>query len=178
MNPCHTCPTLELDGSDGAIWESSAIMRYLCLTSEGGEKYYPADPVLRAKIDMVMDWRQTSMYKSIAPVGYVIFGIDMGEEATKKGFKELMEDHFPILLDTYLKDTPFCYSETVTIADLAVALTFTFLKCRKNLWAEVPEKVKEYHARVLESFPDTKDMFDMLDGMCTGYSGDGADITP
>jgi len=178
MNPCHTCPTLELDGADGAIWESNAIMRYLCVTSEGGEKFYPADPVLRAKIDMVMDWRQTSMYKSIAPIGYVIFGMDMGEEATKKGFKELMDQHFPILLDAYLKDTPFCYSQTVTIADLAVALTFTFIKCRKNMWAEVPEKVKEYHARVLEAFPDMKDMFDMLDGMCTGYSGDGADIMP
>ena len=55
INPCHTAPTLELDGSDGAIWESNAIMRYLCVTSEGGEDLYPADPVLRGKIDMEAD---------------------------------------------------------------------------------------------------------------------------
>ena len=55
INPCHTCPTLELDGNDGAIWESCAIMRYLCLNNDGGEELYPADPVLRGKIDMVME---------------------------------------------------------------------------------------------------------------------------
>ena len=55
INPCHTCPTLELDGDDGAIWESCAIMRYLCLNNDGGEELYPADPVLRGKIDMVME---------------------------------------------------------------------------------------------------------------------------
>lgn len=54
INPCHTCPTLELDGND-AIWESCAIMRYLCLNNDGGEELYPADPVLRGKIDMVME---------------------------------------------------------------------------------------------------------------------------
>jgi len=178
MNPCHGCPTLELDGSDGAIWESNAIMRYLCVNNEGGEDLYPVDPVLRGKIDMVMDWRQTSYYKSVAPIGYVIFGINMGDEAAKKGFAELLGEHFPILMDVYLKDKPFCYSEKPTIADLSIATTLTFIKCRKNFWADVPENVKEYHARVLEAFPDTKENFDMLDAMCTGYAGDGADLEP
>ena len=41
-----------------------------------------------------------------------------------------------------------------------------------------PEKVKDYYSRVLEAFPDTKENFDMLDGMCTGYDGEGADCEP
>ena len=58
INPCHTCPTLELDdGNNSAIWESCAIMRYLCLSNKDGEDLYPSDPILRGKIDMVMDWR-------------------------------------------------------------------------------------------------------------------------
>lgn len=178
MNPCHTCPCLELDGDDGAIWESSAIMRYLCVNNKGGEELYPNDPALRGKIDMVMDWRQTSLYKGIPPIAYIVFGMEQKDEDAKKSFANLLAEHFPVLLDVYLKDTPFCYSDKPTIADLAIAPTLTFLKCRKHFWAKVPEKVKEYHARVLAAFPETKENFDMLDGMCTGYDGAGADCEP
>jgi glutathione S-transferase len=178
INPCHCCPTLEFDGSDGAMWESNAIMRYLCVNNEGGEELYPTDPILRGKIDMVMDWRQTAMYKPIPSIAYIVFGMKMEDEAAKKDFADLMTEHFPVLMDVFLKDTPFCYSDKPTIADLSIAPVFTYLKCRKNFWAAVPEKVKEYHARVLEAFPDTKENFDMSDAMCSGYTGDGADCEP
>lgn len=59
MNPCHCCPTLEFGGDKGAIWESCACMRTLCQLFEGGEKFYPNDPVLRGKIDLVCDWKNT-----------------------------------------------------------------------------------------------------------------------
>mmetsp|Transcript_28149 Transcript_28149/g.36313 ORF Transcript_28149/g.36313 Transcript_28149/m.36313 type:complete len:149 (-) Transcript_28149:13-459(-) len=59
MNPCHCCPTLEFGGDKGAIWESCACMRTLCQLFEGGEKYYPKDPIMRGKIDLVCDWKNT-----------------------------------------------------------------------------------------------------------------------
>ena len=59
MNPCHCCPTLEFGGEKGAIWESCACMRTMCQIFEGGEKYYPIDPILRGKIDLVCDWKNT-----------------------------------------------------------------------------------------------------------------------
>ncbi|KAL7527217.1 hypothetical protein ACHAWF_002093 [Thalassiosira exigua] len=176
MNPYHTCPTLELDGDDGgAVWESCAIMRYICVNF-GGEDLYPAE--LRGKIDMAMDWRQTGMYTCIPDIAYVVFGLPCSDEGAKKSFAKLLDEHFPVLLDVYLKDTPFVYSDKPTIADLSIAPVMTFLKCRKKFWAKVPEEVKEYHARVLAAFPDTKENFDMLDGMCTGYDGPGADLDP
>jgi len=178
INPCHTCPTLELDGDDGAIWESCAIMRYLCVNNEGGEDLYPNDATMRGKIDMVMDWRQTGMYTAIPAIAYIVFGMAQKDEDAKASFAKLLEEHFPVLLDVYLKDTPFCFSKKPTIADLAIAPSLTFLKCRKNFWAKVPEEVKEYQTRVLEAFPDVKENFDMLDGMCSGYDGDGADLEP
>jgi len=178
INPCHTCPTLELDGDDGAIWESCAIMRYLCVNNEGGDDLYPTNPAMRGKIDMVMDWRQTSMYPCIPNIAYCVFGMPTDAEGAKKDFAKLLEEHFPVLLDIFLKDTKFVYSDKPTIADLAIAPSLTFIKARKNFWAKVPEGVKEYHARVLEAFPDTKENFDMLEGMCTGYEGDGADLEP
>lgn len=38
--------------------------------------------------------------------------------------------------------------------------------------------MKEYHARVLEAFPGTAENFKMLDDMCVGYDGEGADLEP
>jgi len=178
MNPCHTAPCLELDGDAGAIWESCAIMRYLCVNNEGGDDLYPSDPALRGKIDMVMDWRQTGMYQSIPAIAYIVFGFPQKDEEAKESFKKLIDEHFPVLCDVYLKDTPFCFSEKPTIADLAIAPVLTFIKCRKNFWAAVPDKVKEYHTRVLEAFPGTQENFAMLEGMCTGYDGEGADLEP
>mmetsp|Transcript_10095 Transcript_10095/g.17633 ORF Transcript_10095/g.17633 Transcript_10095/m.17633 type:complete len:218 (+) Transcript_10095:278-931(+) len=178
INPCHTAPTLEFGGDDGAIWESCAIMRYLCVNNEGGEDLYPTDPKLRGRIDMVMDWRQTSLYPCFPDIGYLIFGMECTDEGAKKSFAKLLDEHFPVLVDVFLKDTAFCFSDKPTIADLAIAPTLTFLKARKNFWEKVPEKVKDYYTRVLEAFPDTKENFDMLDGMCTGFDGEGADLSP
>jgi len=178
INPCHTCPTLELDDDEGAIWESCAIMRYLCVNSAGGEELYPSDPETRGMIDMVMDWRQTGMYPCIPSIGYIVFGMEQSDEDAKKDFGKLLDEHFPVLTDVYLKDTPFCYSDTPTIADLAIAPSLTFIKARAKFWEAVPEAVKAYHARVLEAFPDIKENFDMLDGMCVGCDAEGADLAP
>ena len=153
-------------------------MRYLCVNNEGGDDLYPTNPALRGKIDMVMDWRQTGLYPCIPDIAYIVFGMECSDDGAKKSFAKLLNEHFPVLLDVYLKDTPFCFSDKPTIADLAVAPPLTFLKVRKNFWNQVPDKVKEYHTRVLEAFPDTKENFDILDGMCTGYAGDGADLEP
>ena len=78
--------------------------------------------VLRAKIDMVMDWRQTSVYPCLPDIAYVIFGMSCSDEGAKKGFAKLIDEHFKILTDVYLKNTQFCYSDKPTIADLAVAV--------------------------------------------------------
>jgi glutathione S-transferase len=180
MNPCHTCPTLELNSSnDGAIWESCAIMRFLCVNNEGGDILYPSsDPILRGKIDMVMDWRQTGLYPTMPNIAYGVFGYPTDEDDAKKQFGKITNDLFPTLMNVYLKDTNFCFSNKPSIADLSIAPVLTFLKCRKNFWAAVPEKVKEYHTRVLEAFPEAKEYFDMTDGMCSGYEGPGANLEP
>jgi glutathione S-transferase len=178
MNPCHTAPTLELaDGT--AIWESGAIMRYLCnISGEKGETLYPKDPFKRAQVDMVLDWRQTSFYPQLTSTGYIIFGFAQEDAKAQADFKKLLDEIFPILTGTFLKDTPFIYSDTPTIADLAVAPAITFLMARKKFWAKVPEDVKAYYTRVLEAFPDTKENFDMLAGMADGCTSEGYDLEP
>jgi len=177
MNPCHTCPTLEF-GDGTAIWESAAIMRYLCRSSPNGHKLYPQDLKAASKIDMVCDWRQTSYYPCIPAIGYSIFGMEQSDEEAKKQFKNLIGEHFKTLTEVFLKDNKFCYSDTPTIADLAIAPTLTFIKTRSKFWDAVPQEVKDYQTRVLEAFPGAQENFSMLDTMCTEYSDAGADLEP
>jgi len=177
MNPCHTCPTLEF-GDGVAIWESCAIMRYLCRSSSNGDKLYPKDLQAAARIDMACDWRQTSYYPCIPDIGYVVFGMELSDEDAQKQFKKLIDEHFKTLTEVFLKDSKFVYSDTPTIADLAIAPSLTFIKARSKFWDAVPKEVKDYHTRVLQNFAHTKENFDMLDTMCTEYSGPGADLEP
>ena len=54
MNPAHLTPTIEEAGlPKGALWESCAIMQYLC-NKHGLTRFYPADPAERAMIDSAM----------------------------------------------------------------------------------------------------------------------------
>jgi glutathione S-transferase len=178
MNPCHCCPTLEFGGDKGVMWESCACMRTMCQLFEGGEKYYPKDPILRGKIDLVCDWKNTVFYPCFPSLGYVIFGYPNDTAKAKEDFKKLCDEHFVTLTDTFLKGKKFCYSDTPTIADLGVAPLLTLIKGRPKFWAKVPDAVKDYHTRVLEAFPEADEYFKMLEGMVTGYTGDGRDAEP
>lgn len=119
-----------------------------------------------------------SLYPTFFHIAYMMFGVPVDEAKAKEDFKKICDEHFPVLLDTFLKDTKFCYSDTPTIADLGVAPLLTLMKGRPKFWAAVPEGVKEYHARVLEAFPGADEYFKMLDGMATSYEGAGADAEP
>jgi glutathione S-transferase len=177
MNPCHCAPMVELeDGS--AIWESNTVMRYLCAVSPKGDSLYPTDMKKRALVDMALDWRQTKLYPCFPAIGYIVFGFPVTDDDAKAKFKELMTEHFKVLSDTFLKDTDFIYSDTPTIADLSVAPPLAFIKARDKFWEAVPDKVKDYYARVLEAFPEAKEFFDSLADMASGYSGEGADLEP
>mmetsp|Transcript_22672 Transcript_22672/g.47833 ORF Transcript_22672/g.47833 Transcript_22672/m.47833 type:complete len:225 (-) Transcript_22672:305-979(-) len=178
MNPCHCCPTLEFDDDKGAIWESCAVMRALCEMNAGGEDLYPADPITRAKINMVMDWKTSSIYPDLFHLAYMMFGVEVDEVMAKKQFAKLLETHFPVLLNVFLKDTPFCFSDKPTIADLAVAPIITLLKGRKKFYEKVPDAVKEYYQRVYDAFPGANEYFKTLDDMCSNYDGPGADAEP
>eukprot|EP00588_Corethron_pennatum_P011544 CAMPEP_0194273522 /NCGR_PEP_ID=MMETSP0169-20130528/6844_1 /TAXON_ID=218684 /ORGANISM="Corethron pennatum, Strain L29A3" /LENGTH=178 /DNA_ID=CAMNT_0039016503 /DNA_START=231 /DNA_END=767 /DNA_ORIENTATION=+ len=178
MNPCHCCPTVEMD--DGkAIWESNAILRFLANSAgEKGNELYPVDPVMRAMLDTAMDWRTTELYTKLPDIGYAAFGFPVSDDKAKEGFAKLLEEVFPILTGTFLKDTKFVYSDTPTIADLSIAPCLTFIQTRPKFWAKVPQEVKDYQTRVLDAFPETKESFDMLLNMVTSFEGKEADLEP
>ena len=54
--PVGLVPVVEEDGF--SIFESNAILRYLC-NAHGGERFYPAEPRARGTIDAWLDFQQT-----------------------------------------------------------------------------------------------------------------------
>ncbi|CAM8635341.1 Gst Glutathione S-transferase [Comamonadaceae bacterium] len=58
MNPNALVPTLQ-DG-DFTLWESNAIVRYLC-AKYGNEQLYPQDLAQRFDAERWMDWQQTTL---------------------------------------------------------------------------------------------------------------------
>jgi glutathione S-transferase len=59
LNPNRRVPVLEDDGL--VLWESNAIVRYLC-AQYGAGALCPKDPKQRADVDRWMDWQAATLY--------------------------------------------------------------------------------------------------------------------
>ena len=60
MNPNATVPTLVMPHGY-TLWESHAILRYLCRTQPGGNAFYPEAAEARADAERWMDWTLASL---------------------------------------------------------------------------------------------------------------------
>ena len=57
----------------GALWESCAIMQYLC-NKHGLEQFYPTDPAKRAMVDSAMFYLIGTLYPLVARATYPALG--------------------------------------------------------------------------------------------------------
>ena len=83
-DPAHLTPLLEEDGLPrGSLWESCAIMQYLC-NKHGLDQFYPKDPGERAMIDSAMFYLIGTLYPLVARATYPALGFPQyaGEVAT------------------------------------------------------------------------------------------------
>ena len=65
-DPADLTPLLEEEGlPKGALWESCAIMQYLC-NKHSLTRFYPADPAERAMIDSAMCYLLATVYPLLA----------------------------------------------------------------------------------------------------------------
>src|SRR5919109_2007172 len=73
-DPAHLTPLLEEAGLPrGSLWESCAIMQYLC-NKHGLERFYPTDPGERAMIDNAMLYHTGTLYPLLARATYPTLG--------------------------------------------------------------------------------------------------------
>lgn len=118
INPNGLVPTL-VDG-DLIVWESNAILRYLC-NRYGGERLYPADPALRAQVDQWLDWQLTTLGPAIGPVFWALIRTPEGERDIKAlpGQISRLAKVWG-LLDRELGGRSHVAGNTLSIADIAL----------------------------------------------------------
>lgn len=118
LNPNHQVPVLE-DG-EFRIYESNAILRYLC-NQHRLTTWYPEDARIRGKVDQWLDWNQCRLSPAVIDVvlNKVFLGKDGDAAAIKRGeirLKELLP-----ILESGFDGKKYLACEHPTIADLSVA---------------------------------------------------------
>ena len=140
-DPAHLTPLLEEDGLPrGSLWESCAIMQYLC-NKHGLTQLYPPDPGKRAMVDSAMFYLIGTLYPLLARATYPVLGFPQypGEVATSDADETLKararadaEAALAEPLDAYraffLQPGPFIGGSQPSIADIRLAATLEFLR--------------------------------------------------
>jgi len=140
-DPAALTPLLEEQGLPrGSLWESCAIMQYLC-NKHGLEQFYPSDPGERAKIDSAMFYLIGTLYPLVARATYPTLGFPQyaGEVATSEADEamktkaqedaaEAVAGPLEVYREFFLGDGPFIGGASPSIADIRLAATMEFLR--------------------------------------------------
>jgi glutathione S-transferase len=157
MNPMGKVPTyVEADGS--VIWESNAIMRYICERHGVPEHFYPRDVNLRGRLEMALDWRQTVLYPNLTKVTYPYLGFSKDKTKIAEG-KAALDKDLKVLTDFFLRETPFIGGAMPCIADYAIGLPLLYLYATDY---RNPAKVREYLENLASKTPCWNEVTDAL----------------
>ncbi|KAM7359481.1 uncharacterized protein ACRADG_013004 [Cochliomyia hominivorax] len=119
INPQHTVPTL-VDG-DFTLWESRAIMVYLCEKYDKSKKWYPECPKIRALINQRLYFDMGTFNKSFSDYYFTqIRKRDPNNPEILKNIEIAFE-----FFNTFLEGKKFAAGENVTVADIALLATTT-----------------------------------------------------
>jgi glutathione S-transferase len=157
-NPSHLTPMVETDGlPKGVLWESCAIMQYLC-NKHGLSAFYPTEPAARAMIDSAMFYVVGTLYPYVARATYPALGFphypgevghsdahpDKKSEAQKAAMAAIAE---PLeVFHSFFRDgKPFIGGKHPSIADIRLAATLEFLAV---IDYPLPKWAKEYMAAI------------------------------
>jgi glutathione S-transferase len=160
-DPADLTPLLEEEGlPKGSLWESCAIMQYLC-NKHSLDRFYPTDPGERAMTDSAMFYLVGTVYPLLARATYprLGFGQYPGEVGTADVSDELKEqaradaeDALAAPLEAFraffLDGRQFVGGSSPSIADMRWAATLEFLRA---IDYDFPAWTEEYMARVEES---------------------------
>jgi len=138
-DPAHLTPMIEEEGlPKGSIWESCAIMQYLCNT-RGLDRFYPTEPARRAVVDSAMFYVVGTLYPLITRATYPTLGFPQypGEVGSSEADDDLKSaavqeatDAIAEPLDAfrfYMDGGQFIGGDSPSIADIRLAASLEFL---------------------------------------------------
>jgi glutathione S-transferase len=163
-DPAHLTPMLEEEGlPKGTLWESCAIMQYLC-NKHDLTQFYPADPGQRAMVDSAMFYLIGTLYPLVARATYPTLGFpqyagevgtsaaadDMKTQAQKDAQAAIAEP-LEVYNTFFLAGRPFIGGSSPSIADMRLAATLEFLKA---IDYDFPAWANEYMSRMESTLGD------------------------
>jgi glutathione S-transferase len=172
-NPAHLTPMLEEAGLPrGSLWESCAIMAYLC-NKHGLDHLYPTDAGERAMVDSAMYYLIGTLYPLVGRATYLTLGFphypgelgasdaDDGAKAKAAGdAKAALAEPLDVYRAFFLDGKRFIGGDQPSIADIRLAASLEFLR------------VIDY------PFPDWTERFmsDIEETLGAAYSEPAADV--
>jgi glutathione S-transferase len=161
-DPADLTPLLECDGlPKGSLWESCAIMQYLC-NKHGLEEFYPSEPGRRAMVDSAMFYLIGTLYPLVARATYPTLGFPQypGETATSSAdertkaqaaadAREALATPLNAFQEFFLAGDRFIGGgDGPSIADIRLAATLEFLD---SIDYELPEWAAMHKTAVEEA---------------------------
>jgi glutathione S-transferase len=157
-DPAQLTPMVEEQGLPrGTLWESCAIMQYLC-NVHGLDRLYPREPAERAMTDSAMFYLIGTLYPLITRATYPALGFPQypGEVGTsdaddemKAAAQQAASDAIAAPLDVYreffLNGRRFIGGEAPSIADIRLAASLEFLRV---IDYELPDWAEEYMSAI------------------------------
>jgi len=157
-DPAHLTPMIEEEGlPKGALWESCAIMQYLC-NKHGLERFYPTEPAQRAMIDSAMFYVIGTLYPLITRATYPTLAFpqypgEVGSSAGDGALKEQAQQDAEAAIaepldvcDVFFRDRKaFIGGDAPSIADIRLAASLEFLNA---IDYDFPAWTSEYLASV------------------------------
>jgi glutathione S-transferase len=155
-NPSHLTPMLEESGlPKGVLWESCAIMQYLC-NKHGLVRFYPIDPAQRAMVDSAMFYLVGTLYPYLAracypKLGFPLYAGEVGaseataeeKEAARQAAAAAMAEPLEVFRSFYLGDSRFIGGDSPSIADIRLA-------CSLEFTAAIEEALPDWAARYMQ----------------------------
>jgi glutathione S-transferase len=160
-DPALLTPMLEEEGLPrGSMWESCAIMQYLC-NKHDLEQFYPRDPGERAMVDSAMFYLTGTLYPLVARATYPTLGFPQyaGEVATsdadddmkaraQKDAEAAIAEPLEAYRAFFLEGKTFIGGNSPSIADIRLAATLEFLRA---IDYDFPAWAEEYMSAVEEA---------------------------
>jgi glutathione S-transferase len=140
VNPAHLTPMMEGDDLPKRVmWESCAIMQYLC-NKHHLDQFYPTAPGARAMVDSAMFYIVGTLYPYLARATYGALGFphypgEVGasdadaaaKSAAQKAAADALAEPLNVLHKFFMGQKPFIGGDHPSIADIRLASTLEFL---------------------------------------------------
>ena len=163
-DPAQLTPLLEEEGLPRAsLWESCAIMQYLC-NRDGLDEFYPSDPGKRAMVDSAMFYLVGTFYPLLARATYPTLGFPQyaGEVATSeaddamkakaaKDAEAALAAPLEAFRSHFLEGRQFVGGDRPSIADIRWAASLEFLRA---IDYPFPDWTEEYMSAVESALGD------------------------